>query len=34
MKYGPGIDGEDYADSMEVEVEKCEFCDKYDCECE
>ena len=28
------IEGEDYAESMECEVEICEFCGKEDCECE
>ncbi len=27
------IEGGDYADSMECEVEVCEFCEKEDCEC-
>ena len=27
------IEGEDYAESMDCEVERCEFCGEYDCQC-
>lgn len=33
-KGGIMIEGEDYAESMECEVEVCEVCGKEDCECE
>ena len=29
-----GIEGEDYADSMECHIEPCEWCGGYDCNCE
>ena len=31
---GPGVGGEDYHVSMDCEVEVCDFCCKYDCECD